>query len=65
MSQINSYVHSNKRKLCKEPQSVFALLSRVQRGISDPRSAGILVCLKTSKRYGSGHPEEKQSEETT
>ncbi len=65
MSQINSYVHSNKRKLCKEPQSVCAPLSHIQRGKSDPCMAGIPVCLKTSKRYGSGHPEEKQSEETT
>jgi len=59
MSQINSYVHSNKRKLCKEPQSVCAPLSRVQHRISDPRTAGILVCLKTSKRYGSGHPDDE------
>ena len=59
MSQINSYVHSNKNRLCNVPQPVFALLSRVQRGISDPRTAGILVCLKTSKRYGSGHPDDE------
>ncbi len=59
MRQINSYVHSNNRKLCKEPQSVCAPLSHIQRGKSDPRTAGILVCLKTSKRYGSGHPDDE------